>query len=44
MPVVPPQPPIASLTPPVPVVDPMTGEGSVAFGAVWRGVEPKRVG
>ena len=36
-----PQPPIAPLIPPTYVVDLMTTEGSVAFGARWKGQEAK---
>jgi hypothetical protein len=36
-----PQPPIAPLIPPVHVVDLMTIEGSMAFGARWKGQEAK---
>ncbi len=38
-----PQPPIAPLIPPAHVVDLMTTEGSMAFGARWRGQEAKIV-
>jgi gluconolactonase len=38
-----PQPPIAPLIPPTYVVDLMTTEGSVAFGARWKGQEAKIV-
>jgi len=38
-----PQPPIAPLIPPAHVVDLMTAEGSMAFGARWKGREAKIV-